>query len=174
MSNKIKDRLIIYAKFNYLVLGEQEAKQSYEGTSLYDLCAKALRKIGINQNSMETKKFVSKNVGTMQTYLLRQGQMVKKPATAKTPKKPKKQRIIKFNDDFLNSYEWRKLRLQALLLHGRQCQCCGAKPPNIVLNVDHIKPRKTHPELALTLDNLQVLCHECNHGKGNWLTHDFR
>ena len=36
-----------------------------------------------------------------------------------------------------------------------------------MLEVDHIKPRSTHPELALDFDNLQVLCHDCNQGKGN-------
>ena len=36
------------------------------------------------------------------------------------------------------------------------------------MNVDHIKPRKKFPELALVEDNLQVLCGACNHGKGNW------
>lgn len=38
----------------------------------------------------------------------------------------------------------------------------------------HIQPRKTHPHLALVLSNLQVLCHDCNHGKGNWDTTDWR
>lgn len=42
------------------------------------------------------------------------------------------------------------------------------------MNVDHIKPRKTHPWLALAASNLQVLCHRCNHGKGNHNTTDFR
>lgn len=77
--------------------------------------------------------------------------------------------------DFLQSYEWRKIRLVALKLHGRRCLCCGATPETgAVMNVDHIKPRKTHPSLALDINNLQVLCHECNHGKGNWDTTDFR
>ena len=83
-------------------------------------------------------------------------------------------RFLKSNE-FLESFEWRKLRLQALLLHGRKCLCCGASPEtNAVLNVDHIKPRKTNPELALDINNLQVLCKDCNHGKGNWNTTDFR
>ena len=83
----------------------------------------------------------------------------------------------KTSSDFLKSYEWKALRLQALILHGRRCQCCGASPDatnNVVLNVDHIKPRKLFPNLALNLDNLQVLCGDCNHGKGNWNQTDFR
>lgn len=79
------------------------------------------------------------------------------------------------SNDFLQTFEWRKLRLVALKLHGRKCQCCGATPESgAILNVDHIKPRKIYPELALDIDNLQVLCHECNHGKGNWDMTDFR
>lgn len=78
-------------------------------------------------------------------------------------------------DAFLESYEWRKLRMQALKLHGARCQCCGASPAQgAIMNVDHIKPRKLFPELALELSNLQVLCHECNHGKGNWDMTDWR
>lgn len=42
------------------------------------------------------------------------------------------------------------------------------------MNVDHIKPRKTHPHLALDPSNLQVLCDVCNHGKGNWDKTDWR
>ena len=42
------------------------------------------------------------------------------------------------------------------------------------MNVDHIRPRKTHPELALAFENLQVLCGLCNKGKGNWCDDDMR
>ena len=77
--------------------------------------------------------------------------------------------------DFLQSFEWRRLRMEALKKHGAKCQCCGATPQTgAVMNVDHIKPRRLFPHLALDLDNLQVLCHECNHGKGNWDQTDWR
>ena len=96
-------------------------------------------------------------------------------------KKPKKRIIKKYeknninSDVFLLSYEWRKLRMQALIKHGRRCQCCGATPATgAVMNVDHIKPRKLFPSLSLDINNLQVLCNECNHGKGNWDSTDWR
>jgi hypothetical protein len=77
--------------------------------------------------------------------------------------------------DFLETYEWRRARLAALKLHGAKCQCCGATPADgAKMNVDHIKPRKIFPHLALDPTNLQVLCHECNHGKGNWDMTDWR
>lgn len=79
------------------------------------------------------------------------------------------------SDDFLQTYEWRRVRMEALKKYGRTCQCCGASPATgAVMNVDHIKPRRLFPQLALDLDNLQVLCHECNHGKGNWDMTDWR
>jgi HNH endonuclease len=72
-------------------------------------------------------------------------------------------------DDFLLSYEWRRLRMEVLKRDGAKCRCCGATPETgAVMNVDHIKPRRTHPELALDPVNCQVLCNICNHGKGNW------
>ena len=77
--------------------------------------------------------------------------------------------------DFLETYEWRKVRMQVLVKYGPRCMCCGATPQTgAVMNVDHIKPRLTHPELALDPENLQILCSECNHGKGNWNTTDWR
>lgn len=86
---------------------------------------------------------------------------------------PAHQHVI--SDDFLGTYEWRRLRMEALKKYGSRCQCCGATPKDgAVMNVDHIKPRRIYPELALSLDNLQVLCHECNHGKGNWDMTDWR
>lgn len=79
------------------------------------------------------------------------------------------------SDSFLQSYVWRKIRMEALKKYGTKCQCCGASPETgAVMNVDHVKPRQTHPGLALELSNLQVLCAECNHGKGNWDQTDWR
>lgn len=79
------------------------------------------------------------------------------------------------SNEFLMTYEWRKARMVALKYYGPKCQCCGATPKHgAVINVDHIKPRRLFPELALDIDNLQILCHECNHGKGNWDQTDWR
>lgn len=78
-------------------------------------------------------------------------------------------------DRFYKSREWRQLRYLALRNCGGGCQCCGAKGADgAVLHVDHIKPRSVFPDLALCLDNLQVLCEDCNFGKGAWDQTDFR
>lgn len=73
------------------------------------------------------------------------------------------------SDEFLRGFEWRQVRMFVLKRDGAKCRCCGATPATgAVMNVDHIKPRKTHPQLALDPNNCQVLCNTCNHGKGNW------
>lgn len=87
----------------------------------------------------------------------------------------RKSRTFVMTDAFLSTYEWRVLRMKALTKYGAVCQCCGAsRATGAVMNVDHIKPRRLFPHLALDLDNLQILCHECNHGKSNWDMTDWR
>ena len=78
--------------------------------------------------------------------------------------------------DFLQTFEWRQLRMKVLTKRGNRCECCGASPRDgaTVINIDHIKPRRLFPELALVESNLQVLCSACNHGKGNWDQTDWR
>lgn len=96
---------------------------------------------------------------------------------APLPKTPKALFVVSqaSSPDFLQTYEWRRVRMEALKKYGARCQCCGATPATgAVMNVDHIKPRKLFPHLALDVNNLQVLCHECNHGKGNWDMTDWR
>ena len=81
------------------------------------------------------------------------------------------------SDEFLQSYQWRTLRFDVIAKYGNACQCCGATPDpknGISINVDHIRPRKTHPHLALDINNLQILCNVCNHGKSNRHVIDFR
>lgn len=76
---------------------------------------------------------------------------------------------------FYASDEWRTVRYQALRRSRGCCECCGAGPtPGKPLHVDHIKPRSRFPRMQLDLDNLQVLCADCNLGKSNTDTIDWR
>lgn len=70
--------------------------------------------------------------------------------------------------DFYQSKQWASARYAALLRADGRCKCCGASSADGArLHVDHIKPRSKFPELALSLDNLQVLCDLCNVAKSN-------
>lgn len=73
---------------------------------------------------------------------------------------------VPMGDRFYRTPAWRAVRYKALKLYGARCQCCGNGPNHgVVLHVDHIKPKSRHPELALEITNLQVLCEDCNLGK---------
>lgn len=54
---------------------------------------------------------------------------------------------------------WKALRFMARRRDGFACVQCGKKGR---LEVDHVKPIRTHPELALDLGNLQCLCIACH------------
>lgn len=78
------------------------------------------------------------------------------------------------SNDFLEiDRRWKELRMTAIeknkLLYGvSTCVICRrTSRDGIKINVDHIKPRKDFPELSLLVTNLQVLCSDCNCGKGN-------
>lgn len=99
------------------------------------------------------------------------GNVIPKTPVSKLKKQTSyKQKAIAFYE----SDEWRSLRYKALKLYGRVCCVCGAKPPDVILHVDHIKPRSLFPELELQLENLQILCKDCNLGKSNKDSIDWR
>ena len=78
-----------------------------------------------------------------------------------------------FEDNFFKKFdyyskEFRELRLMVFLKDGEVCAKCQAKPePGLSLTIDHIKPVSKFPELAMDIDNLQVLCWECNQRKSD-------
>lgn len=56
-----------------------------------------------------------------------------------------------------------KLRFDVFKRDLFQCQYCGRTPPSVVLEVDHIIPRKESG--TDTMDNLITSCFDCNRGK---------
>lgn len=75
----------------------------------------------------------------------------------------KRRRTYKPYVNFHATDAWQSIRVKVLEKYGSTCLCCGSKNH---INVDHIKPRSSYPELALDFDNLQVLCAGCNLAKG--------
>lgn len=88
----------------------------------------------------------------------------------------KKKKQTRFTGDFYKSEEWRKLRYRVIQKYGGRCMLCGRSHAEhgVVVHVDHIKPRSVAPELELSFDNLQVLCEDCNIGKSNNDSNDYR
>ncbi|MEM1396049.1 MAG: HNH endonuclease [Pseudomonadota bacterium] len=65
----------------------------------------------------------------------------------------------RYSNAVTRTKRWKALRLEALRRDGFQCVQCGARGR---LEVDHIKPVRTHPELSFVPDNLQTLCPSCH------------
>jgi len=79
------------------------------------------------------------------------------------------------SDEFYSSKKWRELRFVALQQSNGRCTLCGASAKDgVQIHVDHIKPRSKYPKLQFDLDNLQILCQDCNLGKSNYDETDFR
>jgi len=73
---------------------------------------------------------------------------------------------------FYTTDAWRKLRFDALKKYGPVCMLC--KITNVKMHVDHIQPRSKRPDLEMDINNLQILCEDCNLGKSNRDESDFR
>lgn len=54
---------------------------------------------------------------------------------------------------------WKLLRMAILERDGFRCRACGCGGR---LEVDHVKPVRTHPDLSYTPGNLQALCPGCH------------
>jgi len=105
----------------------------------------------------------------------RRAVMAKIEAKSQFQAKLERHPSYKRDEDFYISREWRELRYLALKNTDGRCQCCGASGKDgLRIHVDHIQPRYHRPDLSLSLDNLQVLCEDCNYGKGAWDNTDWR
>ena len=70
--------------------------------------------------------------------------------------------------EFYATKEWRSLRWEVLSKSDGRCAMCGhtAQTSGRSMHVDHIEARSKRPDLELHIANLQVLCEDCNLGKG--------
>ncbi len=78
---------------------------------------------------------------------------------------------------FYSSFQWRRVRYEFLRSQPRPLRCCVCNrtgADGVRLCVDHIRSMRRYPELKTSLSNLQVMCSECNFGKGSDWTDDWR
>jgi len=65
--------------------------------------------------------------------------------------------------------EWLALRQEVIdrdAVNGETfCVYCGKKCLGQERHIDHIKPKSKFPDLALIIENLQILCKACNFRK---------
>ena len=65
----------------------------------------------------------------------------------------------RFSRVVTRTQRWRVLRMAILERDGFKCRCCGTGGR---LEVDHVKPVRTHPDLSYDPANLQALCPACH------------
>lgn len=65
----------------------------------------------------------------------------------------------RFSKRVTSTRRWQSLRAAILERDGYRCKKCGARGR---LEVDHVKPVRTHPALAFDPQNLQALCPSCH------------
>jgi len=65
----------------------------------------------------------------------------------------------RFSAAVMRSPRWKAVRFLAKKRDGFKCVECGARGR---LEVHHVKPVRTHPDLAYDLDNLKTLCVRCH------------
>ena len=76
---------------------------------------------------------------------------------------------------FYESWEWKRARYDYIKNKDRRCECCGSTPVDGVrIVVDHIKPIRHYWHLRLDPTNFQMLCDDCNMGKGSRDETDWR
>lgn len=77
-------------------------------------------------------------------------------------------RVEALGKRFYATRRWKMLRYHVLQSRGARCEVCGRTPSRhgVIVHVDHIKPRSKYPALALEESNLQIMCEDCNMGKG--------
>ena len=65
----------------------------------------------------------------------------------------------RFSRQVTRTKRWKALRAEILERDGYRCRGCGCGGR---LEVDHVKPVRTHPELSYDPGNLQALCPGCH------------
>lgn len=70
----------------------------------------------------------------------------------------------KFSGHVTRGQRWRALRTLVLSRDRHTCQGCGGHGR---LEIDHVRPVRTHPALAWDPANLQALCPACHTKKTN-------
>nr|URC17119.1 MAG: HNH endonuclease [Lokiarchaeota virus Ratatoskr Meg22_1012] len=66
---------------------------------------------------------------------------------------------FKSANNFYNSKEWAKCRIEILKRDNYTCKICGKKPAR---NIHHINSVIIFPEMSLSHDNLLTVCDECH------------
>lgn len=174
-----KNRAISRIKSTAMMrVGHQLVREGYfriATPGLQKVCEIVARKMGVPDPGKDKNRQWAL-ICAFDSKLARQMSDLETVTSVPDPPKPKKKITYAEFQEFYRSRPWRELRHAALKLYGAKCQCCGGTPLSTggPMHVDHIKPRSKFPELELEISNLQILCEDCNMGKGGQDQTDWR
>ena len=81
-------------------------------------------------------------------------------------------------DAFYDSWSWKMCSYRFRQIWREKCKpicmCCGVDQHSRRLDVDHIRPLRHNWSKRSDWNNLQMLCTDCNRGKGSWDATDYR
>lgn len=157
--------------------GKEMKRRRSDRSRANKLIKAALRKVGFKYHNMDQATadvcvaYGIENGGRIavaQTLREMAGQQ-RKPQARSRPREEDKLKA------FYRSWEWKRLRYDVLKKRGRKCECCGsAASDGFRIVVDHIKAIRNFWHIRLDEANCQVLCNDCNMGKGSRDETDWR
>jgi len=122
------------------------------------------KRLAKQENQERTRRAIQAGKDALEKIKLLEAQLSK----VNTYSKRSYPKYIKgMKSEFYSTKEWRDIRWKVIENAKGCCAVCGRsrKANNVIMHVDHIKPRSKYPELELDKTNLQLLCEECNLGK---------
>lgn len=111
------------------------------------------------------------NTGKLDKYKPKEKKTQVKIKTVKIKKSPPK-KSFKAVENFYQSQRWIDTKKVVYSLYDFKCMKCGTKDKE--MHVDHICPVSKHQTLKWSINNLQLLCKDCNIEKSNVNEIDYR
>lgn len=173
MAKKIRKRFIYMEKLAAILISRNI---QFDQNDILDILQKSEKAAGLTAPTKGMPfSTIKGRLSRVYHYLTGNEQLPTKPEEIEESKPKKPDKVItdsaKLNR-FYQSYDWRQIRYIAIKKSKGRCMACNRA--DLPLHVDHIQSLRKHWSRRLDITNLQVLCEECNHGKGNWDETDWR
>ena len=124
---------------------------------------KKLRDVALNEYRLgKLDKFIESNI-------INEPIKVKK---VKTKNKVQLKHSVKSVENIYQSTRWADIKKVIYSLYDFKCMKCGTNQNE--MHVDHICPVSKYPAMKWSINNLQLLCKNCNMEKSNVNENDYR
>ena len=110
--------------------------------------------------------------GKLNTYKSIELKEKQQPAKKYTKKKQPSKTSLKAVENIYQSTRWADIKRTVYYLYEFRCMKCGTKEKE--MHVDHICPVSKYPAMKWSINNMQLLCRDCNMEKSNLNEIDYR